>query len=50
MDIVDRLFVTIFDSLNDKCKKELEAIGRQYPFEPLRVIEMDLNDYYAAYG
>lgn len=44
MDIVDRLFVTIFDSLNDKCKKELEAIGRQYPFEPLKVIEMDLND------
>ncbi|KAF3630164.1 Aspartate--tRNA ligase, cytoplasmic [Capsicum annuum] len=27
MDIVDRLFVAMFDSLNEKCKKELEAIG-----------------------
>ncbi|XP_056161012.1 uncharacterized protein LOC115664352 isoform X1 [Syzygium oleosum] len=37
MDIVDKLFVTMFDSLNASCKKELEAIGRQYPFEPLKV-------------
>ncbi|XP_056161017.1 aspartate--tRNA ligase 2, cytoplasmic-like isoform X6 [Syzygium oleosum] len=39
MDIVDKLFVTMFDSLNASCKKELEAIGRQYPFEPLKVLE-----------
>lgn len=38
MDIVDRLFVTIFDSLNSNCEKELEAVGRQYPFEPLKVM------------
>lgn len=38
MDIVDRLFVAMFDSLNENCKKELEAIERQYPFEPLKVI------------
>ncbi|KAL7258227.1 hypothetical protein ACSBR1_004361 [Camellia fascicularis] len=38
MDIVDRLFVAMFDSLNEKCQKELEAIGKQYPFEPLKVI------------
>ncbi|WRX13630.1 Aminoacyl-tRNA synthetase [Theobroma cacao] len=36
MDLVDRLFVTIFDSLNERCEKELEAVGRQYPFEPLK--------------
>ncbi|KAI6679133.1 hypothetical protein NL676_033014 [Syzygium grande] len=36
MDIVDQLFVTMFDSLNVSCKKELEAVGRQYPFEPLK--------------
>ncbi|TXG62413.1 hypothetical protein EZV62_013776 [Acer yangbiense] len=36
MDIVERLFVTIFDKLNEKCKKELEAVGKQYPFEPLK--------------
>ncbi|KAI3836247.1 hypothetical protein MKX03_018026 [Papaver bracteatum] len=38
MDIVDGLFVAMFDSLNEKCKKELEAIGNQYPFEPLKYI------------
>lgn len=38
MDIVDRLFVAMFDSLNETCKNELEAIRRQYPFEPLKVI------------
>lgn len=37
MDIVGRLFVTIFDKLNEKCKEELEAVGKQYPFEPLKV-------------
>ncbi|OMO76085.1 Aspartyl/Asparaginyl-tRNA synthetase, class IIb [Corchorus olitorius] len=36
MDMVDRLFVTIFDSLNERCKKELEAVGKQYLFEPLK--------------
>ncbi|KAH9646487.1 Aspartate--tRNA ligase 2 cytoplasmic [Citrus sinensis] len=36
MDIVDRLFVTIFDGLNNVCKKELEAVAKQYPFEPLK--------------
>lgn len=37
MDIVDRLFVAMFDSLNEKCKKALEAVDKQYPFEPLKV-------------
>ncbi|PHT50352.1 hypothetical protein CQW23_10099 [Capsicum baccatum] len=31
MDIVDYLFVAMFNSLNDKSKKKLEAIERQYP-------------------
>lgn len=43
MDIVDRLFVTIFDGLNQRCKKELEAVGKQYPFEPLKVFIMSLS-------
>lgn len=43
MDIVDRLFVAMFDSLNEKCKKELEAIGRQYPFEPLKYLRKTLR-------
>lgn len=40
MDIVDRLFVAMFDSLNQKCKKDLEAVGNQYPFEPLKVSQI----------
>lgn len=38
MDLVDRLFVAMFDSLNQNCKKDLEAVGSQYPFEPLKVV------------
>ena len=38
MDVVDRLFVAMFDTLNNNFAKELEAVGRQYPFEPLKVI------------
>ncbi|BFG41095.1 aspartate--tRNA ligase 2 cytoplasmic [Prunus yedoensis var. nudiflora] len=43
MDIVDRLFVTIFDTLNETCQKELEAVGRQYPFEPLKYLPETLR-------
>ncbi|XP_047261520.1 aspartate--tRNA ligase 2, cytoplasmic-like [Capsicum annuum] len=43
MDIVGRLFVAMFDSLNEICKKELEAIGRQYPFEPLKYLRKTLR-------
>ncbi|XP_022941321.1 aspartate--tRNA ligase 2, cytoplasmic-like [Cucurbita moschata] len=43
MNIVDRLFVKMFDSLNENCKKELEAIDRQYPFEPLKYLRNTLR-------
>ncbi|KAJ7958686.1 aspartate--tRNA ligase, cytoplasmic-like [Quillaja saponaria] len=43
MDIVDRLFVAMFDSLNKNCQKELEAVGRQYPFEPLKYLRQTLR-------
>lgn len=43
MDIVDRLFVTMFDELNEKCKKELEAIGKQYPFQSLKYLRKTLQ-------
>ncbi|KAL6296507.1 hypothetical protein ACE6H2_004649 [Prunus campanulata] len=43
MDIVGRLFVTIFDTLNKTCEKELEAVGRQYPFEPLKYLPETLR-------
>ncbi|KAH6831240.1 Class II aminoacyl-tRNA and biotin synthetases superfamily protein [Perilla frutescens var. hirtella] len=43
MDIVDRLFVEMFDSLNEKCAKELEAINTQYPFEKLKYLRKTLR-------
>nr|GEV41932.1 aspartate--tRNA ligase 2, cytoplasmic-like [Tanacetum cinerariifolium] len=36
MDIVDSLFVDMFEKLNETCQKELETIRKQYPFEPLK--------------
>ena len=35
-EVVDRLFVAMFDHLNKNCARELEAIQRQYPFKPLK--------------
>ncbi|KAK7246964.1 hypothetical protein RIF29_41837 [Crotalaria pallida] len=43
MDIVDKLFVSIFDSLNQNCKKELEAVRKQHPFEPLKYLRQTLR-------
>ncbi|XP_048622915.1 aspartate--tRNA ligase 2, cytoplasmic-like [Brassica napus] len=43
MDLVDELFVFMFTELNEKCKKELEAVGKQYPFEPLKFLEKTLR-------
>ncbi|KAF9596400.1 hypothetical protein IFM89_010664 [Coptis chinensis] len=45
MDIVDALFVEIFDSLNEKCETDLEAIRKQYPFEPLKYLRRTLRRY-----
>ncbi|XP_039850983.1 aspartate--tRNA ligase 2, cytoplasmic-like [Panicum virgatum] len=42
-DIVDGLFVSIFKHLNENCKMELEAINRQYPFEPLKFLDQTLK-------
>ena len=38
MDVVDRLFVAMFDYLNNNFAKELEAVGRQYPFQDLGIL------------
>uniref|UniRef100_A0A0D6R6A2 aspartate--tRNA ligase n=1 Tax=Araucaria cunninghamii TaxID=56994 RepID=A0A0D6R6A2_ARACU len=43
LDILDRLFVTIFDGLNENCKKELHAINQQFPFEPLKYLPKTLR-------
>ncbi|XP_077238621.1 aspartate--tRNA ligase 1, cytoplasmic-like [Tasmannia lanceolata] len=43
LDIVDRLFVSMFETLNEKCKMELDAIGKQYPFKPLKFLKKTLR-------
>lgn len=43
VDIVDRLFVSMFDTLNKNCKKELDAIRKQYPFEDLKYLRTTLR-------
>ncbi|CAI9105618.1 OLC1v1004585C1 [Oldenlandia corymbosa var. corymbosa] len=43
MDIVGELFVSMFDSLNKNCQKQLEAINRQYPFKPLKYLPKTLR-------
>lgn len=35
-DTLGELFVSIFDNLNKYCQPELEAVNKQYPFEPLK--------------
>lgn len=42
-DIIDGLFVSIFKHLSENCKKELESINRQYPFEPLKYLDKTLK-------
>ncbi|KAL2943110.1 Aspartate--tRNA ligase 2 cytoplasmic [Bienertia sinuspersici] len=43
MDIVDRLFVAIFDHLNENCKGQLEVVSRQYPFKHLKYLRKTLQ-------
>ncbi|XP_057802067.1 aspartate--tRNA ligase 1, cytoplasmic-like [Salvia miltiorrhiza] len=43
MDIVDRLFVEVFDRLNERCTKELEAVNEKYPFENLKYLRKTLR-------
>jgi len=35
LKVLGELFVYIFDHLNKHCQKELEAVNKQWPFEPL---------------
>lgn len=37
LDFVNDLFVSIFNGLNSRFSRELEAVNLQYPFEPLKV-------------
>ncbi|KAJ0262948.1 Aspartate--tRNA ligase 2 [Hirschfeldia incana] len=43
MDLVSELFPFIFNKINENCQKELEAIRKQYPFEPLKFLPKTLK-------
>ncbi|KAL3148286.1 hypothetical protein ABBQ38_013752 [Trebouxia sp. C0009 RCD-2024] len=43
MDVIDRLFVYIFNGLNAKYGKDLELIGQQFPFKPLQYQQQNLR-------
>ncbi|XP_059662992.1 aspartate--tRNA ligase 2, cytoplasmic-like [Cornus florida] len=43
MDIVDHLFVAIFDHLNKECQKALDTIREKFPFEPLKYLRKTLR-------
>ncbi|CAN8229840.1 unnamed protein product [Cochlearia groenlandica] len=47
MDLVDELFVFIFTKLNERCKNELEAVRKQYPYVPLKFLPKTLRLTYA---
>jgi len=36
LQVLSNLLVFIFDQLNENCKEELNAVNKQYPFEPLK--------------
>ena len=42
LQMLGDLFVFIFDQLNANCQKELQAVGAQYPFKPLRYAQQTL--------
>lgn len=37
---MDYVFVNMFNKLNERCQEDLEAIKKQYPFTPLKVIQI----------
>ncbi|KAG5407466.1 hypothetical protein IGI04_013585, partial [Brassica rapa subsp. trilocularis] len=43
MDLVGELFPFIFNKINENCQKELEAIRKQYPFQPLKFLPKTLR-------
>ncbi|XP_015782767.1 aspartate--tRNA ligase, cytoplasmic [Tetranychus urticae] len=43
LDVLDRLFVSIFKGLSIQYKEEIEIIRRQYPSEPFKFLEPSLR-------
>lgn len=47
LDLFSDLFIHIFDGINKRCKRELEAVREQHPFEDLRYCKPTLKLTYA---
>jgi nondiscriminating aspartyl-tRNA synthetase len=43
LDVMDKLFVGIFEGLETRFKRELEIVNQQYPFEPLQYLKPTLR-------
>ncbi len=43
MDVIEKLFMSMFEGLATRCSRELEAIRQQYPFEPLQAKPLRLT-------
>lgn len=43
LDVLDKLFLDIFDGLNERYATELATINAQYPFEPLKYLRGGLR-------
>ena len=43
LDVLDRLFVSMFQGLEQRCAKELAVINQQYPFAPLQYLPRTLR-------
>jgi aspartyl/asparaginyl-tRNA synthetase len=43
IDVLDGMFIYIFDGLKSKCSRELEVVRRQFPFEDLEYLRPSLR-------
>mmetsp|Transcript_40951 Transcript_40951/g.97313 ORF Transcript_40951/g.97313 Transcript_40951/m.97313 type:complete len:550 (-) Transcript_40951:119-1768(-) len=43
LDVLDKLFVHMFDGLNERFGEQLKVVAQQYPFEPLQYLRKTLR-------
>eukprot|EP01102_Stenamoeba_stenopodia_P012445 TRINITY_DN3941_c0_g1_i1.p1 TRINITY_DN3941_c0_g1~~TRINITY_DN3941_c0_g1_i1.p1 ORF type:complete len:607 (+),score=209.55 TRINITY_DN3941_c0_g1_i1:94-1821(+) len=43
LDVLDKMFIHIFDGLKDRTKRELDIVRRQFPFEDLEYLKPSLR-------
>jgi aspartyl-tRNA synthetase len=43
LDVLDNLFLTMFDGLSERFAHELSVVNKQFPFEPLKYLNPTLR-------